>query len=150
MYTIQVYGKITMMDDCKLYKHQKFDTYSFALKKFISLNLKINKQIMKPIHECFNMFYKMSRIKRHHISDDQKIKYIIGNFKNNNIESNISICNDINNEIVYVKHFNKSNNKLIKIIMYFNKQKNNNKQKSNNKQKNKLKDFSISSILLDD
>ena len=143
-----------MTEDYKMYKHQNFETYHFALKKFISLNSKINKQIIKPLYESLKIFYNMSiNMAIHDMSDEtlieianQKVKYIIGNFKNNNnIESNISICNDINNEILYIKHFNKSNNKYIKIVFYSNK-----KKMYLQKSKSKLKDFSISSILSND
>jgi hypothetical protein len=142
-----------MTGDYTMYKHQNFDSYYNALKKFVSLNSKINKRILKSIYESVNIFYKMSsriEIDIHDMSNEtlinQKVEYIISNVKNNNIESNISVCNDINNEILYITHFNNSNNKYIKIMLYTNKK----KVYLSRQKKEKLIDFTIESILSND
>jgi len=149
MYTIQIYGKVNMTNEFKMYKHQKFYSFYESFKKFINLNSKINKQSVKHIYECFYIFSDMYIRMNFHNKTLIKVDNIENN--NNSIESNISICNDIHNEILYVQHFNKDNNKSIKIILYLNKQK---IQKTYLNCKKKInimsKDFTISSILSDD
>lgn len=123
MYTIQIYGKCGIHNEYKLYKHQNFDTYNKALNKFIKFNCKINKHVSEHIYNASTFIHNIPIVK-FDSNDNIKLKHVIGNFKNDNIETSISICNDNNNEIINIKHFNINNHKYIKIIIYINKKQN--------------------------